>query len=227
MVGACASWWSAAGDLLLGAACPGCGAAGWGLCPACAAGLRVRDEVRWPVGGRPGVAAAEYAGTVRGCLVAYKERRVRLLAGPLGEALAWAVAGVLAGSGPVALAPVPSSPATVRERGDDVTWRLARVAAQRLRRAGVAASAERLLVQARAVRDQSGLDAAARERNLAGSLRAVARAGPPVVVVDDIATSGATLREAVRAVGASGRVVLGAAVVAATRRRSGRDGRLG
>lgn len=176
--------------------------------------------------GRPGVAATEYAGSVRACLVAYKERRVRLLAAPLGEALAWAAAGVLADAGPVSLVPVPSSPATVRERGDDVTWRLAGVAAGRLRRAGVAASSERLLAQARVVRDQSGLDAAGRERNLTGSLRCAARAGPPVLVVDDIATSGATLREAVRAVEASGRVVLGAAVVAATRRRSGRDGRL-
>ncbi len=175
--------------------------------------------------GRPAVAAADYAGPWRACLVGYKEHRMRLLAGPLGEALAWAAAGVLADDGPVRLVPVPSAPATVRARGDDVTWRLARVAAARLRRAGVDAAAERLLVQARAVSDQAGLDAAARARNLAGSLRAAQRRGPPVVVVDDIATSGSTLREAVRAAEASGRVVLGAAVVAATRRRDGRDGR--
>lgn len=225
-MGACAWWLAAAGDLLLGAACPGCGAAGWGLCGACAAALRARDEVHWAVHGRPGVAAAEYTGTWRACLVAYKERRVRLLARPLGEALAWAAAGVLTDAGPVRLVPVPSAPATVRERGDDVTWRLARVAAERLRRAGVDAAAERLLVQARQVSDQAGLDAAARARNLAGSLRAADRRGPPVVVVDDITTSGSTLREAVRAAAASGRVVLGAAVVAATRRRTGRDGRL-
>ena len=183
--------------------------------------------MRWSVRGLPGVAAAEYDDVWRTCLVAYKEHRVRLLAAPLGEALAWSVAGVLQAEGAVALVPVPSAPAAVRERGDDVTWRLARAATGRLRRAGVAASAERLLVQARTVRDQAGLDASERERNLAGSLRARPGVGPgpPLVVVDDIATSGATLREAVRAATASGRVVLGAAVVAATRRRSGVDGR--
>lgn len=208
----------AAGELLFGSSCPGCGALSWGLCPSCAAHLRTRDEVAWLVGDVAGRAAAEYAGVWRACLVAYKERRAWRLDKPLGAALAWAAAGLLADPGPVSLVGVPSTPAVVRARGEDVTRRLARAAASELRRAGVAVSEERALRQTRVVRDQSGLDVSARERNLAGSMRG--RGGEvPVIVVDDIVTTGATLREAVRALSAAGRDVLGAAVVAATRRR--------
>jgi predicted amidophosphoribosyltransferase len=70
------------------------------------------------------------------------------------------------------------------------------------------------------VSDQAGLDVAGRTANLRGALRPRRRAdGLPVVVVDDVVTSGATLTEACRAVAASGAWVVGAATVAATARR--------
>lgn len=226
MVRACATWRDAAGDLLVGAACPGCGGPGWGPCPACARALRAFDEVRWETAGVPGRAAAEYAGVWRPCLVALKERGATRLARPLGDALAWAAAGLLVdAAAPVALVPVPSARAAVWTRGADHAWLLAAAGAARLRSAGVAASAERGLRQVRAVGDQAGLGADERARNLAGSLAATGAGAAPVVIVDDIVTTGATLREAVRALRASGRPVLGVAVVAATRRRDGRDAR--
>ena len=76
--------------------------------------------------------------------------------------------------------------------------------------------------------DQSGLDAAARARNLAGSmtcpsggLRRLARRAPraTVIVCDDVLTTGSTLREAQRALAAVGIRVAAGAVVAATIRR--------
>jgi len=75
----------------------------------------------------------------------------------------------------------------------------------------------------RDVADQAGLDAGQRARNLAGALRVRAWRGPAppvVVVVDDLVTTGASLAEAARALCAGGLPVLGAAVVAATGRRS-------
>lgn len=81
---------------------------------------------------------------------------------------------------------------------------------------------------AHAVRDSAGLSAAERAANMRGAFVA----GPPlgagrVVVVDDIATTGATLAEACRALAEAGWQVCGAAVVAATdptRRRSATAG---
>lgn len=223
MVWVCARILSAAGELLLGGACPGCGEPGWGLCWACACALRARDRLAWTLDTAEVVAAAEYAGVWRECLVAYKEHRVWGLSRPLGAALAWSVAGLLVDDGPVRLVPVPSTRATVRARGEDVTRRLARDAAAHLRVVGVDARVDTSLAHVRAVADQSGLGVDARGRNLDGSM-ASARGGVRAVVVDDIVTTGATLREAVRALRASGTPVLGAAVVAATRRRDGRSG---
>jgi predicted amidophosphoribosyltransferase len=87
--------------------------------------------------------------------------------------------------------------------------------------------------------DQSGLDARARAANLAGSihcpspaLRRLARRHPAarVVVCDDVLTTGATAREAQRALEGVGLRVVAIATVAATTRRlaptgGGPDGR--
>ena len=76
--------------------------------------------------------------------------------------------------------------------------------------------------------DQAGLGAAQRAANLAGSmfcpderLRRLAsrRARTRIVLCDDVVTTGATLREAQRALEAVGLTVSAVAAVAATRRR--------
>ena len=72
------------------------------------------------------------------------------------------------------------------------------------------------------MRDQAGLDARARRANLSGGFRLRRRlpAGGPVVLIDDLVTTGSTLAEAARVLRASGVPVLGAAA-AATERRHG------
>ena len=145
-------------------------------------------------------------------LLAHKERGRTTLARPLGAMLARAAAAYGPG---VVLVPVPSARAAVRVRGHDHARRLAAAAGLRGRLRSAA-----LLTGARAVADQSGLDAAGRAANLTGAL--VARRPLPglaVVVVDDVVTTGATLTEAARALRAAGADVRGAAVVAATLRR--------
>jgi len=90
----------------------------------------------------------------------------------------------------------------------------------------------RLLRTRPGLQDQAGLDAEARAANLAGSMtcpsagprRLARRAGRGTfrarfVVCDDVLTTGATAREAQRALESVGLEVAAIAVVAATRRR--------
>ena len=232
--------WDVAADLLLGSRCAACGRPGRVLCPPCRAALPRSGAVAWPSPTPAGLAtpfaAAAYDGPLRALVNAHKERRAFALARPLGQVLASVVADLLrevppgtldgAATSPVRLVPVPSRRAAVRSRGHDPLLRITRHAAARLRAQGVPAAVARLLRPARAVRDQAGLDAADRAVNLAGSLRAARPAGAcrtPVVVVDDVLTTGSTAREAQRALEHAGFSVVGVATVAATRRRSGPD----
>ncbi|UUW89530.1 ComF family protein [Pimelobacter simplex] len=151
----------------------------------------------------------------------------------LGELEGLGGVGGLARDGPVLLVPVPSRPAVVRRRGHDPTLAMTRVAARVLEAglpAGPRVGVARLLRVRRGsgLVDQAGLGATARAANLAGTLtapaRVVRRAGERcprahVVLCDDVLTTGATLREAQRALEVVGVPVLGAATVAATRRK--------
>lgn len=208
----------AAADLFLGSCCPGCDRPGLGLCGDCARRLAGPAPARVPVPGLIVVAAGPSDDRLRRLVSAHKERSAWHLAGPLGERLALAVRHLVAGTGatavPLWLVPVPSTRGAVRARGYDATAALARRAGRQL----PAASVVRVLQHRRSVRDQSGLDRAERERNLAGALGCRGRAPDrhhAVVIVDDLVTTGATVVEAHRALTAAGHRVLGAAVVGA------------
>lgn len=237
---------TAAGDLLLGAACPGCDRPGLGLCPSCRRHVsgqapRATRPDPCPAGFPVTVAAGPYDALMRRLVSALKERQALALAPVLGDRLALAIARLLAleavatewdsTGGRVVLVPLPSRPGVVRRRGYDATAALARRAGHRLRRSGLSGvRVQRWIRPARALEDQAGLSAAARQRNLAGAL--VGRPTPlllqpfrpdpltsRVVIVDDVVTTGASLTEAARALRCDGVEVIGAAVVAATQRR--------
>ncbi|MGI8646593.1 MAG: ComF family protein [Nocardioides sp.] len=220
-------------DLVVGSTCVGCRRPGRLLCPSCRASLDDDPRPAWPTPTPPGLASpwtsGEYDGLLRAMVVGHKEHRMLALCRPMAELLAGSVAAALGDApGPVALVPVPSRPATVRARGYDATYALARLAGRLLRTRGHDAAAVRLLVSRGAVLDQSLLGATDRFLNLAGSLHCpqrglhgLARWRPAVrvVVCDDVLTTGATAREAQRALEAVGLPVTGVATVAATRRR--------
>lgn len=231
-------------DLLAGSHCTGCRRPGRQLCPDCAGAIDVPPVAARPTpcppGLAPAIAAGEYAGLLRALVLGHKEHHRLVLARPLGALLARSVAATLP-SGPdlsrladvpVVLVPVPSRPGSARSRGHDPTWDLTRRAARELRRAGIDATAYRVLRVGR-VRDQRDLGAAGRAANLAGAMSVVgrwqarlARRHPRALVVlcDDVLTTGSTAREAQRALAATGVRIAGIAVVAATRRRSSAHG---
>lgn len=223
------TWW----DLVHGGCCVGCARPGRSWCRDCDATLSGRGRAARPTPSPPGLVrcatAGEYDGLLRALVLAHKERAVLALARPLGRCLATAARELLApGGARVLLVPVPSPRRVVRGRGHDPVLRMARHAAARLRQEVGEVAVVPLLTTRLPVADQAGLGTAARRRNREGTLvvrprarAALARRGGPVrvVVVDDVLTTGATVREAQRALEDAGVPVHGAAVVAATRRR--------
>lgn len=221
-----------AGELALGSTCAGCGEQpGW-LCAECRAQLaEMPAEVSVLGGAVTNMKVAKvspYGGTVRSVILEHKERHRLALARPLGDLLAVSVTALLAEGGcgrcgdrPVVLVPAPSAASSTRSRGHDPLARATRRAAVVLRRGGQETGVVPALRHARRVADQAGLGRSDREANLHGAL-VVRRAAVPlltgrcVVVVDDVLTTGATLREAIRALGVEGAEACGAAVIAAS-----------
>ncbi len=221
-------------DLLLGGDCLGCRRPGRPLCVDCAADLPVRARRAWPVPRPYGLVtpwvATEYAGLVRDLVVGHKEHRLLSLAAPLGGLLGVAARAAVdtAPPGPVVLVPVPSRPGSARARGHDPTGAIVRKAARLLRAEGYDVLAVPLLRSRPGVVDQAGLGAGERATNLAGSMHcpseslrrlSARRPRTRLVICDDVLTTGATAREAQRALEAVGLDVAAIAAVAATRRR--------
>ena len=217
-------------DLLHPRRCVGCGLLGRPLCLECSRSL-AREPFRHRPSGLPGsvpclYAAAAYDGIARTAILEWKERANRDLCRPLAHALAAAVAFGMADLGvdaPVAIVPVPASNVAVRARGEDVLGRMARLAARDLTQQGHDARPQKLLSLMRTPRDQAALGTLARRENLAGAMRARSRraadASTVVVLVDDVATTGATLTEASRALTSAGWTPGLAATIAATSRK--------
>jgi ComF family protein len=221
-------------DLALPATCAGCRREGAALCRDCLPALDVR------LAAAPGVPiglpadipppllqlewCAPFTGVARRALHALKYDGERRLAPLLGAAVArrWARAGV---AGDV-LVPVPASPDRVRERGYDQAALLAAEAARRLRLPMLPA-----LERTRATTAQFDLDRAGRASNLGGAFRVGPAFGRPmssharsatvvdrwIVLVDDVATTGATLVACASALLDAGAAAVSAIAVARER----------
>jgi predicted amidophosphoribosyltransferase len=223
---------AAAADLAFGSKCAGCGTGPGQLCFECRRHLENPAEIDLVPGAvnLHVASVADYSDVARSVIIDHKEHGRLGLARHLGDALAVAVTGLLAsdagcpwcGDRPVMLVPAPSRAAATRGRGHDPLQRIAKRAASTLRRSGQPSNVIRALGYRRSVADQSELGRAEREANLHGAVRVKVLPARRmndrcIVVVDDILTSGATIREATRALAAEGYQVCGAAVVALVR----------
>lgn len=207
--GMLAGFWRA----LLPRACPGCGTqlgAEVGLCHACRVGLHVHVESHSPLRPRPEphlVTLGRYQGVGRRAVRALKFGGARELAGVLGEALA---AGVPPQWGVRAVVPVPLHPSRQRQRGYNQAGLLAREVARFLEAPCVDA-----LSRTRATRQQARQHASGRhEMTGAFAVRPGRLPAGPLLLLDDVMTSGSTLLACQDALHAAGATEIYFAVIA-------------
>lgn len=231
-------------DLVVPAQCGGCGCPGTALCRGCvgrlSAGLRAPARQVAPQPSPPGFpptwAQGEYAGVLQQVVRRHKdEDRPDLcrwcspylrsgLAACLGEDVVVRDAVM---SRDALITAVPSSVSASRSRGRDPLWEILQGACRTddLSFAGPV----QLLRITRRTRDQAGLSAVDRARNVDRSMIVPTRmapvvAGRVVVLADDIVTTGSTLVEAHRALAAAGASYVAAVCIAATPRDRYRQG---
>lgn len=150
-----------------------------------------------------------YGGPLTELIYQSKYHGVWPIAALLGQQLG-ALPRPWMGPSPVAV-PIPLSRRRLARRGYNQSAIIARMAA---RHWGISMR-ERWLEKIRNTPRQAALGRASRRENLSESFRANrAVAHQRVILLDDIMTSGSTLREAIRAIHCCGGQVIGAAVIA-------------
>jgi predicted amidophosphoribosyltransferase len=194
-------------DVLDPPRCAGCEAAGAWFCKRCVA--LQGAGITFVAGDLGGLALGAYAGALRSAVLAFKAGRR-----PVGLALASLLADRAAGilDPEFVLVPVPTTRARRAQRGYDPGVFLARQIALRC---GLACAN---VLRRTSSDGQRGRSRAARleARGRYAPRNATSLAGREVVLVDDVATTGSTLRDCSAALEACGARLRGALVIART-----------
>lgn len=221
-------WWERALDVVFPPRCAGCGARGYLLCPACATTIAYILPPACPMCGRrtvrPGIcpvcraypnaldgmaAATAFAKPVRECIHALKYEGQRPYARFLADLARPALTTL---PKPDAIVPVPLFPKRERGRGFNQSALIARHLADD----GLPVMM-RWLARTRDTPPQVGQDREARHANMADAFVCTDPAaihGRRVLLVDDVATTGATLDACARALREAGAASVHALVVA-------------
>ncbi|MFN8037096.1 MAG: phosphoribosyltransferase family protein [Acidimicrobiia bacterium] len=195
-------------DLVFPARCAGCGEVGAAVCDGCRLRLRPAPPLGAPVGVDRLVAAFEYEGVARELVARVKYRNERAGVGLLADAVVRSLGQAGIGR-PTVVTWVPTTAERRRSRGFDHAALLARAVAR-----GLHVPARGLLVRVGGP-PQTGRPAAQRRAGPQFAARLPAGEGT-VLLVDDVVTTGATLRAAARALRSAGAPAVVAAVAART-----------
>lgn len=190
-------------EALLPSTCASCRKVGLSICKNCLDELQ--PNPRRVDRGILGWAAIEYGSVATNAINAFKEHGRTALLGDfcrLLDEIDLPAGAVLVG--------LPSAQTSTRKRG----FVPAELLAERLARRRLLRSAH-ALVFTRKIDDQAKLTKLERETNLSGAMLAKPVSGA-VVLVDDVVTTGASLREAARAMAAAGNQVVGFVTIAET-----------
>jgi ComF family protein len=188
--------------------CPGCGCAAEPVCASCAAGLRAAPTAPPPAGVDAWVAPFAYAGVARELIARVKYRGTHAAVQWLADAIVCEVARLGIADRVDAVVWTPTTPARRRARGFDHAELLARPVARSF---GFPVMP---LLRRLPGPPQTGLPAAERRR---GPVFAARNTAPfAVLLVDDVATTGATLAAAATALRDVGVARIAAATAART-----------
>ncbi|MGQ4646940.1 ComF family protein [Lyngbya aestuarii] len=212
-------------SLFLKSQCPLCNRpAQVELCEGCQRQLR-RCKVdtlslSWQ-GKLPVFAWGSYGGVLKRAIAALKYENQPQLARPLGHWLgeSWLKSAAAEGAGKLTVVPIPIHPSKLQVRG----YNQAELIAQSFCQFTGYKQQPRLLARVRATEAQFGLSVRERQQNLVDAFvvgKSFLGRSPisPVLLVDDIYTSGATVREAAQTLNRQGIGVHGVVAVAMSRK---------
>lgn len=210
-------------NLLMPSECIICAAQGSNVCDSCVKKLAFtpRKISRQTIGSLTGFATCEYNADVAKLVHEFKEGHQTSVAKVITPAMSQAIRHFDFEN--IALVPIPSKRESYSTRGFEPASVLAKALARQVAKdLNELLRVERLLSFSQVVSDQASLSGQDRRTNLIGSMVAKAprknpRGGKPrVILVDDIVTTGSTIAEGYRCLGAIGLEVVGFVAFAET-----------
>ncbi len=146
-------------------------------------------------------AAGIYQGSIKDAVHQLKYRNQPTLAEPLGQILAKVITTAGSSFAPDCIVPVPLHPHRLRQRGYNQALEVARPIARELR----VPLETTLLQRNRKTQQQQGLSATERRSNLRNAFVLTSKTVPrKILLIDDVMTTGETVRECCRTLVAGG-----------------------
>ncbi len=203
-------------ELIFPSRCIGCSQLGISICSLCRKSWHPHIYYREiSVLGKsyPVVSAVQYSPIASKVLLGAKESNLSAADNLLADAICHALTFFVKNYGGGDLVGIPSRRSATRKRGRNFMIEIAKSVA-----ATQSTQSFDILQHTRSVRDQSQLDALARTHNIAGAFCVSLKSSKsatlgntqPLIIVDDLITTGATLAEAIRALRTAGFAVIGA-----------------